>query len=193
MNFAFTGVTFTITLALRQHGTSTTVIGLVQAAVAVGGLVGALVAPRLQGRMRLATLATAISLAGALLFVVAALLIPSPLVAAPVALDLVLAPAANAALFAVMLRGAPEEMRGRIINTVLMVATGLAALAPLVAGLLVQHVSGSWAVGAFAADDGRGGRAVPGAAGAAGRGVRGRVRGGARRPSRTAFPDADRP
>jgi MFS family permease len=150
VNFAFTGVTFTMTLALRQHGTSTTVIGLVQAAVAVGGLLGALVAPRLQGRMRLATLATAISLAGALLFVVAALLIPSPLVAAPVALDLVLAPAANAALFAVMLRGAPEEMRGRIVNTVLMVATGLAALAPLVAGLLVQHGSGSWAVGAFA-------------------------------------------
>jgi MFS family permease len=150
VNFAFTGVTFTITLALRQHGTSTTVIGLVQAAVAVGGLLGALVAPRLQGRMRLATLATAISLAGAVLFVVAALLIPSPLVAAPVALDLVLAPAANAALFAVMLRGAPEEMRGRIVNTVLMVATGLAALAPLVAGLIVQRVSGSWAVGAFA-------------------------------------------
>jgi MFS family permease len=151
VNFAFNGVTFTITLALRQHGTSTSVIGLVQAAVAVGGLLGALVAPRLQGRLRIATLATAISLAGALLFVVAALLIPSPLVAVPVALDLVLAPAANAALFAVMLRGAPEEMRGRIINTVLMVATGLAALAPLVAGLLVQHVSGSWAVGAFAA------------------------------------------
>ena len=150
VNFAFEGVTFTITLALRQHGTSTTVIGLVQAAVAVGGLLGALVAPRLQGRLRLATLATAITLAGALLFVGAALLLPSPLVAAPVALDLVLAPAANAALFAVMLRGAPEEMRGRIVNTVLMVATGLAALAPLVAGLLVQHVSGSWAVGAFA-------------------------------------------
>jgi MFS family permease len=151
VNFAFNGVTFTITLALRQHGTSTAVIGLAQAAVAVGGVAGALVAPRLQGRLRLATLATVISLAGAALFVVAALLIPSPLVAVPVALDLVLAPAANAALFAVMLRGAPEEMRGRIVNTVLMVATGLAALAPLVAGLLVQHVSGSWAVGAFAA------------------------------------------
>jgi MFS family permease len=151
VNFAFNGVTFTITLALRQHGTSTAVIGLVQAAVAVGGLVGALVAPRLQGRMRLATLATTISLAGVLLFVVAAVLIPSPLVAVPVALDLVLAPAANAALFAVMLRGAPEEMRGRIVNTVIMTATGLAALAPLVAGLLVEHLSGSWAVGAFAA------------------------------------------
>ena len=60
VNFAFTGVLFTITLALRQHGTSTTVIGLVQAAIAVGGLLGAVVAPRLQGRMRLGTLATAI-------------------------------------------------------------------------------------------------------------------------------------
>ncbi|HEY2443208.1 MAG TPA: hypothetical protein VGI31_08750, partial [Streptosporangiaceae bacterium] len=57
----------------------------------------------------------------------------------------------NAALFAVMLRSAPEEMRGRVTNTVLMVATGLATLAPLTAGLLVQHVSGGWALGAFAA------------------------------------------
>jgi MFS family permease len=151
VNFAFMGVIFTITLALRQHGTSTAVIGLVQAAVAAGGLLGAIVAPRLQGRVRLGTLAAAITSAGALLFGAAALLIPSPLVAAPVAVSLMLAPAANAALFAVMLRSAPEEMRGRVTNTVVMVATGLATLAPLVAGLLVQHVSGTWATGAFAA------------------------------------------
>ncbi len=150
-NFAFIGVIFTITLALRQHGTSTAVIGLVQAAIAAGGLLGAMVAPRLQGRMRLGTLAVSISVAGALLFGAAALLIPSPLVAAPVAMALLLAPAANAALFAVMLRSAPEEMRGRVTNTLVMVATALASLAPLIAGLLVQHVSGAWAVGAFAA------------------------------------------
>jgi MFS family permease len=151
VNFAFTGVIFTITLALRQHGTSTAVIGLVQATIAAGGLLGAVAAPWLQRRMRLATLATAITLAGALLFGAAALLVPSPLVAAPVALALLLAPAANAALGAVALRSAPEEMRGRVINTVIMAATALAALAPLMAGLLVQHVSGAWAVGAFAA------------------------------------------
>ena len=151
VNFAFTGVIFTITLALRQHGTSATVIGLVQAAIAAGGLLGAVVAPRLQGRVRLATLATAITVAGALLFGAAALLVPSPLVAAPVALALLLAPAANAALVAVVLRSAPGEMRGRVTNTVVMAATALAALAPLIAGLLVQHVSGAWAIGAFAA------------------------------------------
>jgi hypothetical protein len=147
-NFAFTGVLFTITLALRQHGTQAAVIGLVQAGVAAGGLLGAVAAPRLQGRVRLSTLVTAIDLAGALLFGVAALLVPSPLIAVPVALALLLAPAVNAALTAVMLRSAPEEMRGRVSNTVLMAAT---ALAPLVAGLLVQHVSGAWAMGAFAA------------------------------------------
>jgi MFS family permease len=151
VNFAFTGVIFTITLAMRQHGTSTAVIGLVQAAIAVGGLLGAAVAPRLRGRMRLATLATTITVAGALLFGAAALLVPSPLVAAPVALALLLAPAANAALVAAVLRSAPEGMRGRVTNTVVMAATALAALAPLIAGLLVQHVSGTWAVGAFAA------------------------------------------
>lgn len=151
VNFAFTGVIFTVTLALRQHGTPTGEIGLVQAAIAAGGLLGAIVAPRLQGRMRLATLAAAISVAGALLFGAAALLVPSPLVAAPLALALLLAPAANAALVAVVLRSAPEDMRGRVTNTVVMAATTLAALAPLIAGLLVQHLSGAWAAGAFAA------------------------------------------
>jgi MFS family permease len=151
VNFAFNGVTFTITLALRQHGTSTAVIGLVQAAVMIGGLLGAVVAPRLQGRLRLATAVSVITLTGALLFCAAALLIPSPLVAVPVALNLLLAPTVNAALFAVMLRSTPEEMRGRLSNSVVMVATALATLAPLTAGLLVQRVSGAWAIGTFAA------------------------------------------
>jgi MFS family permease len=42
-------------------------------------------------------------------------------------------------------------MRGRVTNTTTMVAMSLAAVAPLVAGLLVEHVSGAWAMGAFAA------------------------------------------
>jgi MFS family permease len=151
VNFAFGGVIFTITIDLRQHGTATAVIGLVQAGIAVGGLLGAVVAPQLQERLRLSTLAIVITSAGALLFGGAALLAPSPLVAAPVALALLLAPAVNAALYAVMLRSAPEDMRGRVSSTVVMGATALATLAPLVAGLLTQHVSGSWALGAFAA------------------------------------------
>jgi MFS family permease len=151
VNFAFTGVIFTITLTLRQQGTSTSLIGLVQAIIMGGGLVGAIAAPRLQGRLQVGKAAIVVTLAGSALFCCAAVLIPSPLVALPVAGDLVLAPTVNAALFAVMLRTTPEEMRGRVSNTVVMVATTLATLAPLTAGLLVQHVSGHLAIGAFAA------------------------------------------
>jgi MFS family permease len=150
INFAFNGMLFTITLAMRQHGTSSAVIGLVQAGIMAGGVIGAIGAPRLQRRMRLRTMCVASSAAGAVLFGAAALLIPSPLVAVPVALDILLAPAVNAMLFAVMLRSAPEEMRGRVTNTVTMAAMALAALAPLVAGVLVEHASGTWAAGAFA-------------------------------------------
>jgi MFS family permease len=151
VNFAFNGVLFTITVGLRQHGTSATVIGLVQAVIMAGGVLGAPIAPLLQGRLRPRTISLMMTLAGTLLFAIAALLIPSPLVALPVAIVVLLAPAANAGLFAMMLRQAPEEMRGRVTSTVTMTAMSLATLAPLLAGLLVEHVSTSWAVGAFAA------------------------------------------
>jgi MFS family permease len=151
INFAFNGVIFTVTVALRQHGTPPVVIGLAQAGIGLGGLLGALIAPRVQGRLSLWQLATLVAAAGAALFGVAAVLLPSTLVALPVALTLVLAPSANAALFAAMLRAAPEDMRGRVNSTVVQAAMGLAALAPLTAGLLVERVSGQWSMAAFAA------------------------------------------
>jgi MFS family permease len=151
INFAFTGVLFAVTLALRSHGTAPGVIGLTQAGISVGGLIGALIAPRLQGRLSLSTIAITLTVTAAALFAVSALVLPSTLVALPVAITIMLGPAANAALFAAMLRATPEHMRGRVNNTVMLAATGLAALSPLTAGLLVQHLSGRWALLAFAA------------------------------------------
>jgi MFS family permease len=151
INFAFNGVLFAITVGLRQHGVSATVIGLVQGFIMAGGVLGAPVAPRLQGRLRPRTMSLIMTVAGTLLFVIAALLMPSPLVALPVAVVVLLAPAANSGLFASTLRQTPEEMRGRVTSIMSVLAMGMASLAPLLAGLLVEHVSASWAVGAFAA------------------------------------------
>jgi MFS family permease len=151
INFAFTGVLFTITVGLRQHGTSAPVVGLVVGAIMAGGVLGAPVAPLLQRRLSTYARSLAMTLGGTLLFAVAAVVIPSPLVALPVAIVVLLAPAGNAGLFAIMLRQVPEEMRGRVTASVTMTAMALATLAPLLAGLLVAHVSTSWAIGAFAA------------------------------------------
>jgi MFS family permease len=151
INFAFNGVIFTVTVALREHGIAPAIIGIVQAGIMVGGLLGAIIAPKLQGRLRFRQLVIGLALIATGLFAVAALVLPSPLVAIPVAVTFVGAPAANAALFAAMLRTTPENMRGRVNNTVIIAATALAALSPLTAGLIVQHLSGRWALGAFAA------------------------------------------
>lgn len=151
INFAFNGVIFTVVLGLRRHGTSAAVIGVTQAGIMVGGLLGAVLAPKLQGRLSLTRLVLLLTVAGTACFALAAVVIPSPLVGLPIAVPLLLAPTANAALFAALLRRTPEEMRGRVNNAFLQLATALAALAPLTAGLLVQHVSSGWAMGAFAA------------------------------------------
>ena len=150
INFAFAGVIFTITIALRRGGYSATVIGLVQAGIAIGGLLGAIVAPRLQGRMSLSRLVVTLTTSAAALLFLGAIATPSPLVALPVAMTFFLAPTANAALFAAMLRGVPDHLRGRVVNTVITVATALSALAPITAGLIVQHFSGRWAMFSFA-------------------------------------------
>lgn len=151
VNFAFNGVIFAITLALRKGGTAPGVIGLAQAGVSVGGLVGALLASRVQGRLPLSRLVIVLTLTSTVLFAAGAAALPSTLVALPIAVTFLLGPPANAALFAAMLRAAPEDMRGRVNNTVILAATALAALSPLTAGLLVQHLSGQWALLAFAA------------------------------------------
>lgn len=151
INFAFNGVIFTLTIALRKHGTAPGIIGLVQAGIAIGGLAGAVIAPRIAGRFRLSQLVIVLVVVATIMFAVAALLLPSTLVALPITITFVLSPATNAALFAAMLRVAPEDMRGRVNNTVILAATALAALSPLAAGLLVQHFSGTVAMFAFAA------------------------------------------
>jgi MFS family permease len=51
VNFAFSGALFTITLALRRAGIAPGVIGLTQAGIMAGGLLGAVIAPKLQGRL----------------------------------------------------------------------------------------------------------------------------------------------
>lgn len=151
LNFAFNGVIFTITVALRSNGSSPGVVGLAQAGIAAGGLLGAVAAPWLVRWLPMHRMVITLNVAGAVFFVIAALVLPSPLVAIPVAVGVVLGPAANAALTAAQTRTTPEHMRGRVGSTVFLGAVSLSALAPLVAGLLVEHLSGRWALAAFAA------------------------------------------
>jgi hypothetical protein len=151
INLAFTGANFTIILSLRENGVSAPVIGIVGAAVAVGGVVGAFVAPRLKGRMRVSTTVTVLCVAVAVLGAVGGVILPSPLVAVPIAFMVLLTPTVNAVLIAGMIRRTPAYLRGRVNTTIVLAALSLGVFAPLISGLLVSEMSGSVAMISFGA------------------------------------------
>src|SRR5215475_12117784 len=144
VNFAISGAIFTDILGLRRNGVSAVVIGVAEAVIMVGGLVGAVVAPAIRARVTVRQAILVFTVTGTLAMLAAAAIMPSPAIA------LVLAPAMNAALFALMLRRAPPAMHGRVNNGLLQVATALAALAPIVSGVVVERASAAWAMGLFA-------------------------------------------
>lgn len=151
INFAFNGAMFTVILGLRRNGVSAIAIGGVEAVIMVGGILGAVLAPRIGSRLSLRQSILLLTILGALLMLVAAVVLPSPAVAVPLAIPLLLAPATNAALFALMLRRTPPALHGRVNNGLIQVAVALAALAPLASGLVIEHASAAWAMGLFAA------------------------------------------
>jgi len=80
----------------------------------------------------------------------AAAVMPSPAVAVPLAIPLILSPATNAALFAIVLRRTPPAVHGRVNNGLFQVAVALAAVAPFLSGLIVERASAAWAMVFFA-------------------------------------------
>ncbi|GIE97531.1 MFS transporter [Paractinoplanes rishiriensis] len=167
INFAIAGVLFTLIVALQRAGTTPAVIGLVETIVAAGGLLGAACAPALQSRLGLPVLVRAICWAAAALLATAALLTSSIAAAVPLALAVFLGPAANAALFGFQAAITPDHLQGRVISVVMVVATSMAAAAPIAGGAILTFWPAPVAILVFAA-------AVAGSALAAtfGRGLR---------------------
>lgn len=153
VNFAYSGVVFTVPVALRTDGASGAVIGAVLITLSVGPLLGSTIAPRISRRVPLQWLVTAIPISSTILFSLAALLVPSPAMAAPLAGIGLLAPAANVALMARITRDVPGNLLGRIFSNLQFCAWSLGAVAPVIAGTLVAHANGHVAIAAFAGAD----------------------------------------
>jgi MFS family permease len=150
INFAIAGVLFTLVVALQRNGTPPAVIGLIETIVAAGGLLGAACAPALRSRLSLPVLVRAICWAAAALLSTAALLTSSIAAAVPLALAVFLGPAANAALFGFQAAITPDHLQGRVISVVMVVATSMAAAAPIAGGTILTFWPAPVAVLVFA-------------------------------------------
>ncbi len=151
LNFALNGLIFALILLLQRNGTTPALIGAVETAIGVGGLVGAVLAGQLMRRFTTSVLVRAICLLGVPLLLAVLPLATTPLAGAPLALLMLLAPALNAGLFGYLSAATPDRLQGRVTSALMTAATGLAALAPLAAGLLVNHLGAVGTVLGFTA------------------------------------------
>jgi MFS family permease len=149
LNFAANGMVFGLILLLQRNGTPPALIGTVETIMGVGGLIGAMLAGSLMRRFRTSTLIRFIACLGVPVLAASAPLTGSPLAAVPLGLIMLVAPALNAGLFGYVAAVTPDRLQGRVSSALMTAAMGLAALSPLVAGLLVAHVGGPGTVLVF--------------------------------------------
>ncbi|MEU7644645.1 MFS transporter [Streptomyces huasconensis] len=141
LNMAFTGMIFAMTLALLDAGVAPALVGLAGTVFALGGFLGALVAPALQRRLPLPLLMKLLCWTTAALMAVSTLLAGTVPAAIPLAAAVFLGPTANAALFAHQAAVTPDHLQGRVVSGVLLAAGSAAALAPALAGALLARFS----------------------------------------------------
>ncbi|MFJ8831809.1 MFS transporter [Micromonospora aurantiaca] len=139
LNMAFTGMIFTIIVALERAGTASVVVGLASTIFGLGGFLGALAAPAVQRWLRLPTLVIVLCWATTVLMAASALVPSSVLAAVPLAAAVFLAPTANAVLFGYQAAITPDRLQGRVVSVIFLAATSAAALAPGLAGLLLAR------------------------------------------------------
>lgn len=151
INFAANGAIFSVVLALRQNGVHPALIGSAEAMITAGGLLGAVSAAWLVRRMSLWKLSMLICWVGAVLLLVSAREAGSLLMAMPIAGTIFLGPAANAALIARQMAITPHQMQGRVQSTLLFASQGLAASAPVLAGLIIAKLSATVVMLVFSA------------------------------------------
>lgn len=157
----YVGLLFAVVVVARGEGASSLSIGVMLAAIGVGGLLRAVVAVRLIAALPPGALLLGVLWTGAIAIPVMAVH-PVPVVIGPLLAGLVaLLPAANTVLVSRQMTVTPEDMQGRVFSSMVFLSGAGGALAPALVGLLIEALGGP-AAGGARGGDGRGGRCVDG-------------------------------
>jgi MFS family permease len=146
-----TGLPLLVVVIARRHHASAPLIGVMLGIAACGGLLGALLAPRLA-----AALPPRLVIVGEN-WVIAAAIPLMLLTTSALALGLILAaatmttPVSNSVIIGYRVALAPDRLQGRVNAASIMVSTSLAWLGPLLVGLLIAAASPAVAILALCA------------------------------------------
>jgi MFS family permease len=140
INFAGAFVFVLVTLRLVRAGVHPAAIGAVEAAAAAAGLTGALLAPLIITRAPTGRLTIALTLVTAAITVPLAFTTSVPATGALLAAATFLVPANNAGISAYMVSVVPDALQGRVNSAAGLVATAIAPLGPLLAGVALARL-----------------------------------------------------
>ncbi|MDP9801529.1 MFS family permease [Arcanobacterium wilhelmae] len=150
-NLGFSGLWNTYVFTLAAHGTAPVKIGYLSLTLGAALLLGTLIAGKFVGALRTGPP----TIAAMSFFAIAG--IPSffsptlpVMIGTAIAIGLVL-PLINASMNGFVAAIVPVELQGRVLSALGILSSGLGALAPIIAGALVEHVHPSVAVAFCAA------------------------------------------
>ncbi|WTW98545.1 MFS transporter [Streptomycetaceae bacterium NBC_01309] len=139
VNLAFGAVYMVVVVGVAERGVPAPQVGLVVALAAVGGLLGATAAPKAYDRCTARGAFLAVLVLGALLVPLMAVAPNAAVVGLLFAACMTLPPVISVLVGAARIRRTPDELQGRVTAASSLLATSAAPVAPLTAGLLVEH------------------------------------------------------
>ena len=142
LNFGNAAIDLIVIVLARGQGVPPAAIGLIFSIASVGGILGSILAPRLQRRYRFGQVIIVTTWITALLWPFLAVA-PNPLLLGVVlAGQFVVGPIYNAVQFSYRLTIIPDELQGRVNSVFRLLAFGFQPLGAAVAGVLIQRVGG---------------------------------------------------
>ncbi|GCE17661.1 MFS transporter [Dictyobacter kobayashii] len=133
------GLTLIVIIIAQSHQASSEVIGIILSIGGIGGIIGSMIAPKVQKHFRFAYVILGIVWLFALLWI-PLIILPSPLLLGCVvgAISL-LSPIYNVANMDYRFKITPDVMRGRVNSVSRLISNGLAPLGLTLTGLLLQY------------------------------------------------------
>ncbi|SDM57596.1 MFS transporter [Allokutzneria albata] len=146
LNVSFVALYLVVLLAAQARGTPESEIGLLGVMLGVGGLLGALVAPRLL--RRLSPYASIAGVIGSFVLIAPLLAFSSNVLEAGalLAVSALLAPTANTAVMTYLMLLTPDELRGRVGGALGLLDSAGGAFGSLVGGVLMELFGGRTAL-----------------------------------------------
>jgi MFS family permease len=150
-DFAINGLFLILIVIATQHGSTPAQVGIMLALGGAGGMLGALTAPMMARRLKsLRLIIAGVVWVGVPLIALTALTFNPILLGLLLGLILSLWPLYNALVVSRWMLQVPDALMGRVQAAVALIGWAPVPLAPLLAGLLIEHVGTTWTVLAFA-------------------------------------------